>query len=116
MRAYICGYFTHLDMFKRLSDAAVGRLYRAMLLYGRDGVEPSLPEDSPEAVIWDSIKVQLDLDQKRYDRKCENFAKGREALQNKRNGKTETPAPAAEKPKGKDEIADLKRFIASMSS
>lgn len=111
-RAYICGYYTHLDMFKRLPDDAVGRLYRAMLLYGRDGVEPSLPEDSPEAIVWDSLKVQLDLDRSRYDRKCENFAKGREALKEKRGAKPADPAPAAPKT---DEIADLKRFIASMS-
>lgn len=111
-RAYVCGYFTHLDMFRRLSDAAVGRLYRAMLLYGRDGVEPSFPEDSPEAVIWDTIKVQLDLDQRRYNRKCENFAKGRDALKEKRSGKAPDPVPEV---KQTDEIADLKRFIASMS-
>jgi len=103
-------------MFKRLSDAAVGRLYRAMLLYGRDGVEPSLPEESAEAVVWDALKVQLDLDRKRYDRKVANFAKATEAHYGKKPAKTEPGAKSPEPLPKTDEIADLRRFIDSMKS
>ena len=53
-------------LFKRLTDAEVGRLFRAMIEYTESGVEPEI-EDRALGLVWDSLKEQIDYDSCAYD-------------------------------------------------
>ena len=69
-RKYICGYMSHLEQLAAYSDEQVGRLYRAMLTYARDGVEPGFKPASPESYIWPSLRGEIDRDVGSYMKSC----------------------------------------------
>lgn len=57
-------YFDILQVLERISDQDAGRLFRAILEYGRDGKIPALPDSA--YVIWPLIQSRLDYDDERY--------------------------------------------------
>lgn len=58
-------YFDILDPIKKLSDEDKGRLFVAMLEYGRDGVVPEL--DGALGIVWSFVLPMIDKDGQRYD-------------------------------------------------
>lgn len=58
-------YFDILGPIKMLSDADKGRLFVAMLEYGRDGVVPEL--DGPLGIAWSFVHPMIDKDGQRYE-------------------------------------------------
>ena len=75
---YVCLYLDYLESFQGLSDAAVGKLARAMLQYCNTGETSRLT--GPAGILWPSIRSQMDRDMKKYQERCEtnriNGAKG----------------------------------------
>jgi hypothetical protein len=72
-RPYTPLYFTYLDALEKLDDAERGRLFTAMLTYGRDGVEPDLPGN--EQFVWPLIRAQIDRDEEAYNQKSKSASK-----------------------------------------
>ena len=58
-------YFDILEPVRMLSDADKGRLFVAMLEYGRDGTVPEL--DGALGIVWSFIHTMIDNDGQRYD-------------------------------------------------
>ena len=75
---YICLYISYLDSFRDLSDAALGKLMRAMLQYALTGEAPKLT--GPARILWPIVQSQMDRDKEKYRDRCEtnriNGAKG----------------------------------------
>ncbi len=65
---YFCAYHSYLQSMKRLSDAEVGRLFRAMLKYSETGELDDLPGN--ERFVADTIISQIDRDKQQYAKKC----------------------------------------------
>ena len=71
-------YFDIRPCLVRLSLEEQGQLFRAILDYGEDGIEPDF--DFMLGVAWDFIKPRLDRDKEHYAeriRQCEEAAKKR---------------------------------------
>lgn len=104
-REYFCAYHSYLQSMKQLSDAEVGRLFRAMLRYSETGELDKLYGN--ERFVADTIVAQIDRDKQQYAKKCatnrENGAKGGLANAPERGAKaTERPrTPPKEKEKEK---------------
>ncbi|MBR4882258.1 MAG: hypothetical protein IKU18_00100 [Bacteroidales bacterium] len=58
-------YFDIMDPLRRLSDGDRGRLFWAMLEYGRDGVEPDFTKNDL-AITWEFIKPKLERNKAAY--------------------------------------------------
>ena len=76
-------YFENLEPIKVLPDADAGKLFKAMMEYGKDGVVPEFT--GMLAMAWGFIKPQLDRDDEAYEksksqRKYAAFCKQRSAL------------------------------------
>lgn len=107
-REYFCAYHSYLKSMKQLSDAEVGRLFRAMLKYSETGELDALYGN--ERFVADTIVAQIDRDKQQYAKKCavnrENGAKGGLANAPERvaNGteRTQTPPKKKEKKKEKE--------------
>lgn len=69
-RTFICGYYSHLDELAAYSDEQVGRLYRAMLTFAKDGIDPEFEPGAPESFIWPSLRGQIVRDIAAYKRSC----------------------------------------------
>lgn len=74
-KEYFLAYFDYLDSIGELSDAEVGRLFKAALKYGQSGIAPKLCGN--EKFAFGFIKKQIDRDNEKYEQKCET---------NRRNG------------------------------
>lgn len=74
---YFCAYDSYLEGMDELSDEACGRLFRACLLYNRDGTVTPLPGD--EKIIFPMIKSQIDRDREKYEARCEQNRRNRQA-------------------------------------
>ena len=58
-------YYDRVSFLDRLTDAQCGQLFRAMMDYAKDGVEPFWDEIALE-VAWDVVQPMLDEDARRY--------------------------------------------------
>lgn len=105
-REYFCAYHSYLKSMKQLSDAEVGRLFRAMLKYSETGELDALYGN--ERFVADTIVAQIDRDKQQYAKKCavnrENGAKGGLANAPERvaNGTERPRTPPKEKEKKKE--------------
>lgn len=63
-------YFDRVVFLNRLSDEENGKLFRAIILYARDGIEPEF-SDQALLMAWDFLRPALDEDAESYDAKCE---------------------------------------------
>lgn len=57
-------YFEKGHALLKMSDAQLGAFFRAALLYGENGTEPSF--SGAESIIWELIRADLDRDADRY--------------------------------------------------
>lgn len=64
-------YHSYLRTLEPLSDAEVGRLFRACLEYSETGTEPELRGN--ERIMWPTLKHQIDRDANEYREKCEKL-------------------------------------------
>ena len=105
-REYFCAYHSYLKSMKQLSDAEVGRLFRAMLKYSETGELDALYGN--ERFVADTIVAQIDRDKQQYAKKCavnrENGSKGGQANAPERgaNGTERPQTPPKEKEKKKE--------------
>lgn len=100
-REYFCAYHSMLDQTKRLSDAELGRLFRALLSFSAEGVLPQHLNEK-EGVAFDILSSQISRDIEAYEKQCkknsENGSKGgrpkrkksEEAQQNKGSDEKKT--------------------------
>ena len=76
--SFVCLYLDYLENFRLLSDAAVGKLVRAMLQYAITGEDTQLTGKA--GVLWPTLRSQMDRDAEKYRERCEtnriNAAKG----------------------------------------
>ena len=68
-------YFHHSALINHLTDAQAGRLYKALLLYGDEDVEPDFDDDRTCALAFIVLKGEIDLNFERYAEVCENRSK-----------------------------------------
>ena len=66
---YLKIFTDFLDVTEQLTDGAMGRLFRAMLRYARDGAEPRLK--GKEGVAWAVARQSIDREAEVYERKVE---------------------------------------------
>lgn len=64
-REYFNAYHSYLENMKRLSDAEVGRLFRALLKYSATGELDDLPGN--ERFVVDGMIAQIDRDSRKYN-------------------------------------------------
>lgn len=58
-------YYDRISFLERLTDGQCGQLFRAMVDYSKEGVEPYWDEIALE-VAWDVVQPMLDEDARRY--------------------------------------------------
>lgn len=71
-------YFDIRPCLERLTMDQQGMLFRAILDYGEEGIEPDF--DYMLGIAWDFIKPRLERDRERYEekvRQCEEAARRR---------------------------------------
>ncbi|MBQ3284983.1 MAG: hypothetical protein IJH40_04995 [Ruminococcus sp.] len=81
-------YFHHSALVNHLTDEQAGRLYKALLLYGDEEIEPDFSDDRTCALAFIVFKEEIDLNFEKYAEVCENrskAAKEREAKKRKEN-------------------------------
>ena len=114
-REYFCAYHSYLKSMKQLSDAEVGRLFRAMLKYSETGELDALYGN--ERFVADTIVAQIDRDKQQYAKKCavnrKNGAKGGLANATERvaNGTERPQTPPKEKEKKKEKEKEKENII-----
>lgn len=112
---YVKAYFDWIEQTAALSDAERGRLFIAILEYGRSGLEPKL--DGRESILFPVFRAAIDRDNKQSKTNAENGAKGgrgRKATESekKRNKATESEAkPTKEKEEEKDKDKEKENNI-----
>lgn len=111
-RKFVCAYYTWLDSLKKCTDEEFGRLVRAALKYARDGDAPSFAEGSKEDTVWGLLQAQLDADRQKYIATSAGGTKGMRNRWGKRDPSQDEVKTAGT---GQTEIADLRKFIDSMS-
>ena len=80
-------YFHHSPMINHLTDEQVGRVFKALLKYGDEDVEPDLDDDRACALAFIILKGEVDYNFERYAETCESrskAAKEREAKKRER--------------------------------
>lgn len=92
---FICVYVSYLDSLCSLSDVSLGKLFRGMIHYAKNGEEPELTGSA--ALLWPMIRFQMDQDQKKYRSRCE--ANRLNGVKGGRPAKTEKNRWVSEKPK-----------------
>ena len=97
---YIKVFVDYLDAIELLGDAERGRLFTALLEYGRTGVAPQLGGN--ERYIFPLIKAQIDRDRDRYNSKCaQNAESARKRTQANASERYQTQANGSEGSQGK---------------
>ena len=74
MSGLIC-HDDYLQKTERLSDAELGRVFRALMKYHAEKEEPEL--DALESMAFDFIRVDIDRTEKDYKDKCEKNRQNR---------------------------------------
>lgn len=83
-------YFHHSAMLNHLSDEQAGRVYKALLLYGDEGIETEFDDDQTCALAYVILKGEIDLNFERYAEICENRSKAaKEREEKKRRSENE---------------------------
>lgn len=77
---YICAYYTWLEAMEELTDAEKGRLFVALLEYGRSGARPQLRGN--ERFVFSAIRWAIDRDKEAYAARCQQNRKNRTAVHN----------------------------------
>ena len=80
-------YFHHSPMINHLTDEQVGRVFKALLKYGDEDVEPDFDDDHTCALAFIILKGEVDYNFERYAETCESrskAAKEREAKKRER--------------------------------
>lgn len=72
---YIKVFTDFIENLECLEDDEIGRLFKAMLEYGKDCIQPSLPGN--ERFLWATARKQIDALRKSYDHQCEVNKKNR---------------------------------------
>ena len=72
-REYFCAYHSMLDQTKRLSDAELGRLFRALLSFSAEGTLPQGLSEK-EAVAFDMLSSNIKRDIEAYEKQCKKNA------------------------------------------
>ena len=94
---YLKIFTDFMEVLEPLSDGAAGRLFRAMLLYARDGSEPTLK--GKEAVAWTVARQHIDREAETYARKTKHLKQGHVSV-------TEKKVSDSEQDKEKDKYND----------
>lgn len=76
--SYICAYYTWLEAMEELTDAEKGRLFVALLEYGRSGARPQLRGN--ERFVFSAIKWAIDRDKEAYAARCRQNQKNRRTV------------------------------------
>ena len=85
---FIC-HDDYLQKMAKLSDAELGRVFRALMEYHANKVEPEL--DALESMAFDFIRVDIDNADKKYKDKCETNRRNRlEAIENNERQRSST--------------------------
>ena len=77
-------YFDALPALEILSDEEAGRLFRALLAYGRYGELREL--SGPEAVAFQMLRGRIDRDEAAYREKCRKTAYAAYVRESRRSG------------------------------
>ena len=77
-RPGIMVYFDCMPIVKALNDDEAGKMFKAMLDYGRDRIEPDFADNRLLLMAWGTIKQKVDDDGFRYEEKCRDKAHARE--------------------------------------
>ena len=96
---YLKIFTNFLDVTAALSDGAMGRLFRAMLLYAENGTETAFR--GKEAVAWAVAKQQIDRERETYESKVNSVEKARNYRTKQRSDRNEME-PREEKEKEKE--------------
>ena len=111
-KTYVCLYSSYLEDLAPFTDEELGRLMKAMILYGCRGKEPEL--SGREELIWPSLRSQIQRDLRVYEKRCEKNREngrkgGRPRGDSKTDGFSEEPKKAKEKEKEKKNDKDKDR-------
>ena len=79
---YFCCYNSYAKACQNLSDAELGRLFRALMAYNADGAIADL--SGREIVAFDFIVANIDRERERYEQKCEKNSQNGKAGAEKR--------------------------------
>ena len=96
---YVKIFTDFLEVTEGLSDGAMGRLFRAMLLYAQDGTAPELR--GKEAVAWAVARQQIDREREIYEKKVKQLKRGSVSVSEKKSSVSEQ-----DKDKDKDKDKD----------
>ena len=64
-------YFHHANVIDKLSDAQTGRLFKALMHYGRDGELIDLSDDIACDLTFTLMRDEIDRNFERYQEMCE---------------------------------------------
>ena len=67
-KQYIQLYYNYLDAIEALGDAERGRLFTALLEYGKTGMAQGLSGN--ERFVYPMMKAQIDRDNEAYEEQC----------------------------------------------
>lgn len=73
-------YFHHAQVLDNLTDEQAGRVYKALLHYGDEGVLPDFCDDAVCRLAFTMIRIEVDRNFERYREVCEK----RQAIAKKR--------------------------------
>lgn len=111
MRPSFVLYTNYKEKFKRLSDAQMGKLLRAIFEYQETGVVPGI-EDAAISMAFDVVKFDLDRDGAKYEEKVaqnrKNASKGGQA---KAENRKRTLANASESRQKLANASERKRIV-----
>ena len=81
-------YFDVMEPLRRLSDADRGKLFWAMLEFGRDGVDPDFKKNDL-AIVWDFIRPKLERNKEAYKNTVLQKRNAVACRERRRRGETE---------------------------
>ena len=71
-RPGVITYFSMRTAIEKLTNEQAGKLYKAILTYGQDGIEPDFCGDMALQLMWAVTKPQIDADGVTYTSKVES--------------------------------------------
>ena len=104
---YLKIFTDFLDVTTELGDGAMGRLFRAMLRYARDGAVPEMKGKA--AVAWAVARQHMDREAEAYEAKVSGMERARSAkkqIETKQKSMTESLISREDKDKEKDKDKD----------
>ena len=79
-------YFHHENVVNTLTDEQAGRLYKALLRYGRTGEDADLADDAGLNIAYVLLKGEIDYNFERYYEVCENRSRAALRREAKKRG------------------------------